>query len=136
MQDVGGDDAQDAAFRQHHDHVSTRTHIVDVVRQVLELFEVEGANQRPLKLREESMLGAGRIETLEILLIVQDVDVLAVESGPEQRVDGRLRLVVVADGPDDAIGRVRMKSLRSVLTAFMAMTLVQRFVNSTAPWTS
>ena len=29
------------------------------------------------------MLGAGRIEALEILLAVQDVDVLPVESGPE-----------------------------------------------------
>ena len=83
VQDVGGHDALGPAFRQHHDHESTRTNIVDVMGQVLELFEVEGTNQRPLKLREESMIGACRIQTLEILLVVQDVDVLAVESGPE-----------------------------------------------------
>ena len=55
------------------------------MRQVLELFEVKGTNQRPLKLREESVFGACRIETIEILLIVQEVDVLPLESGPEQR---------------------------------------------------
>ena len=69
------------------------------------------------------MFGACRIETLEILFTVQDIDVLPFESGPEQGVDGLPRLVGVADGPDHAIRRVEMKSLRSVLTAFMAMTL-------------
>ena len=39
VQDVGGDDAEGLAFRQHHDHESTRTNILDVMRQVLELFE-------------------------------------------------------------------------------------------------
>ena len=67
VQDVGGDDALGSAFRQHHDHESTGTNILDVMRQVLELFEIKGANQRPVKLREESVRGAGRIETLEIL---------------------------------------------------------------------
>ena len=106
VQDVGGHDALGAALRQHHDHESTRTNIRDVMRQVLELFEVKGTNQRPLKLREESVCGACRIETMEILLIVQEVDVLPLESGPEQRADDLLRLVVVGDGPDHAIGRV------------------------------
>ena len=107
VQDVGGHDALGPAFRQHHDHESAGANIVDVMRQVLELFEVEGTNQRALKLREEAMVGARRIETLEILLIVQDVDVLPDESGAEQRVDGRLGLDVVADGADHAIGGVR-----------------------------
>ena len=83
MQDVGGDDALGPAFRQHHDHVSTGANILDVMGEVLELFELEGTNQRPVKLREESMLGACRIEAMEILFTVQDVDVLLVESGPE-----------------------------------------------------
>ena len=65
------------------------------------------------------MRGAGRIETLEILLTVQHVDVLPVESGPEQRVDGCPRLVGVGDGPDHAIGRVRYEILRSALTVFI-----------------
>ena len=81
VQDVGGHDALGSAFRQHHDHESTCTHILDVMRQVLELFEVEGTNQRPLKLREESVVGARRVEALEILLVVQDVDVVTEESG-------------------------------------------------------
>jgi hypothetical protein len=78
-----------------------------VVREVLELFELERAYQRPLKLREESMLGPCRIETLQILLAVEDVDVLPVESGAEERVDSRLRLGGVGDGSDHAIGRIR-----------------------------
>ena len=106
VQDVGGDDAQDAAFGQHHDHVAAGAHILDVVRQMLELLEVEGPDQRALELRQEAVLDAGRIETMEILLAVQDVDVLAIESGLEQRVDRRSRLDRVADGPDDAIRRV------------------------------
>ena len=52
----------------------------------------------------------------------------AVESGPEQRVDGRPRLVGVADRsrPRDWSGTY--ESLRSVLAAFMAMTPVQRWL--------
>ncbi len=107
VQDVGGHDAEGPPFRQHHDHESARTKILDVMREVLEFFEVEAANQRPLELREESMVGACRIETMEILFAVQDVDVLPVESGPEQRLDGRPRLGGVGDGPDHAIRRVR-----------------------------
>jgi hypothetical protein len=74
--------------------------------EVLELFEVEGTNHRPLELREKSMFGAGRIEAMDILLTVQDIDVPPPESGPEQCVDGFARLTGVADGPDHAIGRI------------------------------
>ena len=41
VQDVGGHDALGPAFRQHHDHESTGPNILDVMRQVLELFELE-----------------------------------------------------------------------------------------------
>ena len=75
--------------------------------QVFELFELEGTNQRPMKLREESMRGACRVEAMEILLTVQDVDVLLVESGPQQRVDGRL-----APGPRRRRSRRRDSSGR------------------------
>ena len=86
-------------------------------------FEVEGANQRPLKLREESVLGPCRIETIEILLVVQDVDVLLVESRLEQRGDGRPCLAVVADGPDHAIRRVRDEVPPVSARCLHAMTL-------------
>jgi hypothetical protein len=120
VQDVGGDGALDPALHQHHDHVSTGTNILDVMRQVLELFEIEGAYQRPLELREESVLGTGRIETLEILLVVQDVDVFTAESGAKQCVDGRPRLAVVGNSPDHAIRRVHIKSPRSLIFVVMA----------------
>jgi hypothetical protein len=103
MQDVGGHDAQAPALHQHHDHVPARPHVLDVMGEVLEFFELQAPDQRALKLREESMLGAGRIEPLEILVAVQHVDILAVEAGPEERVDGGARLAGVADGPDHAI---------------------------------
>ena len=80
------------------------------------------------------MFGACRIETMEILLTVQDVDVLPVESGPEQRVDGRPRLVGVADGPDHAIGRIRDEVPSVSAHCFHGHDPVQRFVDSTAPW--
>ena len=83
VQDVAGHDALFPAFRQHHDHASTGANILDVMREVLELLEVEVADQRALKLCEESMFGAGLVETMEILLAVQDVDVLPLESGLE-----------------------------------------------------
>ena len=83
VQDVAGHDPLFPAFRQHHDHPSTRTNIVDVMREVLELLGLKGPNHRPLKLREESMFDAGRIQAMEILVAVEDVDVLLVESGAE-----------------------------------------------------
>jgi hypothetical protein len=43
---------------------------------------------------------------MEILLTVQDVDVVAVESGLEQRIDGFSRLIGVDDRSDHAIRRV------------------------------
>ncbi len=106
MQDVGRDDSLAAASGQHHDHVAPGAHVLDVVRQVLELFEIQRPDQRPLKLRQESMIGPGRIEATEVLLTMQDIDVLAVESGSEQRIDSCLRLRGVANGADDAIGRI------------------------------
>ena len=130
VQDVGGDDPQGSLSRQHHDHVSTGTDICNVMGQVFELFELEGTNQRPMKLREESMRGACRVEAVGILLTVQDVDVLLVESGPQQRVDGRLGLARVADGPDDAIRRVGDEVPCSVPAAFMVRDPVQRFDES------
>jgi hypothetical protein len=52
------------------------------------------------------MFRTGRVETFEILLAMQDVDVLPVESGLEQGVHGRLRIAGVADDPEHAIRRV------------------------------
>ena len=71
MQDIGGDEALGAASDQHHDHVAPGAHILDLVGQVLELLEIQGADHRALKLRDEAMLGARRIEAFEIVLAVQ-----------------------------------------------------------------
>jgi hypothetical protein len=129
VQDVGRGDAKGSAFRQYHNHELTRSHILDVMRQVLELFELQRTDQLPLKLREKSVRGPGRVQTLKVLLAVQDVDVLLAESGLEQRVDGRPRLVGVADGPDHAICRVRDEVPLVGSHCFHGHDLVRQSVN-------
>ena len=107
VQDVAGHDALFPAFGQHHEHTSTRSNILDVMGEVLEILGLKVTNQRPLKLREESMFGAGLVKTMEAFFTLQEVDVALVESGLKQRADGFTSLGWVADGPDHAIGRIR-----------------------------
>ena len=80
---------------------------VVLMRQLLELFELEGPNERPLHVGEESVLGSVRIETMEPLVAVKHFDVLTVESRLEQRLNCGLSPGRVGQGPDHAVRRVR-----------------------------
>jgi hypothetical protein len=76
VQDVACHDALFPALRHHHDDVSTRTNVLDVMGEVLELLEIEGADHRAMELGEESVRGARRVQTIQIFFTVQDVDAL------------------------------------------------------------
>ena len=107
VQDVGGYSALRLAFGQHHEHASTGANILDMMREVLELVEVKGANHCPLKLREEPAFGPSLVETTEPVLALQKVDVLLMKSRLEECADRFSRLARVGDGADDSIRRVR-----------------------------
>ena len=106
VQDLGDYPALRLAFGQHHQHASARANVLDVVREVLELVQVERPDHRALKLREESMVGSGLVEAAEPLFPLQKIDVLLLEPGLKERTDGFPRLPRVGDCPDHAIGRV------------------------------
>src|SRR4029450_818417 len=111
----------------------------DVVREVLELFELESTDQPALKLGEQSVPDAFRIEAVEVLLAVQHVDVFAAESGTEQRIDDGPGLGGVADSPNHAVRRVtdEIPSISAHwFIASLAMIPVNSCEPSTAPWAS
>jgi len=107
-QDVSGAHAFIAFPGEDHEHESACTNIFDVVPQMRVLLRRSGkAKQRTLKLSQESVFLTGGIETLNVSVPVQNIDVLSIEPGLQQRVDGRVGIRGVGDGSDDAIGGVR-----------------------------
>jgi hypothetical protein len=64
------------------------------------------SNQRSLKLCEESIVGAFGVEALLPCFPAENVDVLSIEAGGEQRINDRPSLVCILHSADDAIGWV------------------------------
>ncbi len=59
----------------------TGAHVINVASQELELRDrPEDADQRPVDLSEEPMLGPGRIEAMQTLFFVKNIDVATVDT--------------------------------------------------------
>jgi hypothetical protein len=108
VEDVRRDHALLALPCQHHDHEATCTHVFDVTHQVLVLLvRCRASDQQPLELREYAMFRACWIEPANIRFAMKHIDVLPIEASLKQFVDRGVRVVLVGDGADDTIDRVR-----------------------------
>ena len=95
-------------LRKNHDDEAPFAHVLHVMLKIGGLLRGPGQpDQRSLESRQEAMLRSARIEAMQAIFSVQDVDVLPVNPGPKQRFDGRARMRGVGDGADDAVGRIR-----------------------------
>jgi hypothetical protein len=66
-------------FRKSHDHEASCSHILNVMPKVHGfLNRPSQSNQRSLELREEAMFGSTRIEAMQVLLSVKNIDVFSV----------------------------------------------------------
>jgi hypothetical protein len=92
---------------EDHDDESARPNVVDMVAQMLVLLDRAGeAKQRPLELSQESVFLSSGIETTDVFVTVQDVDILSSEPGMKQRIDGGMSAPGVCDGSHDPIGGI------------------------------
>src|SRR5687768_15902954 len=91
IQDISCAHASIAFLGQHHNHESACSYVFNMVPQVFVLLRGAGeAKQRALELSEKSVFLPGRIETIDVLVAVEDVDLLSFESCLKQRADGRV----------------------------------------------
>jgi hypothetical protein len=91
-------------FRKNHDHEASCAHILDVMPKVHGLLSRPGqSNQRSLKLREEAMFGSARIEAVHVVLSVENIDVLSVNSRLKQLFDCRTSTRSIGDSTDDSV---------------------------------
>jgi hypothetical protein len=68
--------------REYHDHESTCTQIFHVMHQMFVLLDLsQVAKRSPLELREESVFFALWIEAMHTIVGVQNLDVIAHETG-------------------------------------------------------
>jgi len=108
VQNVRGAYSLLTVLGEHHDYESAGTDVFEVMQQMFVFLDrAGGSNQRALKLRKKTVVGAFRVQSLRTFLTVHDVDILPIEAGLQERIDGRVSVVHIGNRTDDAIGRVR-----------------------------
>jgi hypothetical protein len=108
VQDIRRDVAPLALPRTRHNHEAACAHVVHVMLEMFRFLSLaSGADQRALDLGKEAMAGARRIQPVQILLTVQNVDIFRIETGVQQRFDGGARLARVRDRTNDTLRWVR-----------------------------
>ena len=91
----------------HHDDEKARPDIVELLLQMAVLLgRAASADERPLEVRQETVLLAREIEPMRGFLAMEEVDVGLVDAGVDQRVERPARVGRLGNRGDDAVGGI------------------------------
>jgi hypothetical protein len=108
VEDVGGNGAPLAFWRQGHDDKPSGANVIRVAHQVPVLLSGSSrANQCPLQPLDYSMLCPSRVEAAQVLVAMEYVDGLPIETSFQQCGHGGCGVPGVRDRANDTVGRVR-----------------------------
>jgi hypothetical protein len=104
-------------FRKNHDHKASGAHILDMMSKVRRfLNRPSQSNQCSLELCEEAVFGSARIESMHVILTVEDIDVFSVNARLKQGFDCRASTLSIRDGADNSVRRVADEIARDVFS--------------------
>src|SRR5688572_10117779 len=99
------------ALRENHDYEAPGAHVLHVMPKVRGFLNgCSQSNQRSLELGQEAVFGSARIEATQVIFPMKDVNILSIDPGLKQCLDGRAGTHGIGDGADHPVRRVADES--------------------------
>jgi hypothetical protein len=93
--------------RENHQQISASAQIFDVMSQIgVFLSRSSQTNHRSLELGEKPMFATSRVQAMQTLVSVQDLNRLALDTRLEERLNGFAGMASIGDGANDTTRRI------------------------------